>query len=196
MPDKCMLFKDNIRELSRDSRLTREVPFFSLDLSEEDVIQMMQQGCNRGGGIVPAVMYGIRLLAVAVLGVVVASCATLKPDSPNEEKVKLVTERATARWQAIIGKDFATAYEYLSPASRTAVTPNGFKTVASRIDYQAAKVTGATCDGATCRVKLILTYNASIAIKGGDPASLNGINTPLEENWVIERGQLWYVWPI
>ncbi len=74
---------------------------------------MKQQGCKRGGGIAPAVMRGMRFLAVAVLGVVVASCATLKPDSPDEEKVKLVTERATARWQAIIGKDFATAYEYL-----------------------------------------------------------------------------------
>ena len=157
---------------------------------------MMQQGCKRGGGFAPAVMRGMRFLAVAVLAVAVASCATLKLDSPNEEKVKLVAERATARWQAIIGKDFATAYEYLSPASRTAVTPNGFRTVASRIDYQAAKVTGATCDGATCRVKLILTYNASIAIKGGDPAPLNGINTPLEENWVIDQGQVWYVWPI
>jgi hypothetical protein len=196
MPDKCMLFKDNIRELSRDSRLTREVPFFSLGSREEDVIQMMQQGCKRGGGIAPAVMRGVRFLAVAVLCVVVASCATLKPDSPDEQKVKLVTERAAARWQAIIGKDFATAYEYLSPSSRTAVTPNGFRTVASRLDYRAAKVTGATCEGGTCRVKLMLSYNAAVATKGGETTPVNSINTPLEENWIIERGQLWYVWPL
>ena len=84
---------------------------------------MMQQGCKRGGGIAPAVMRGMRFLAVAVVVAVVASCATLKPDSPNEEKVKLVTERATARWQAIIGKDFAAAYEFMSPSSKAAVTP-------------------------------------------------------------------------
>jgi hypothetical protein len=196
MPDKCMLFKDNNRELSLDSRLTREVPFFSLGSSEEEVIQMMQQGFNRGGGIAPAMIDRMRFLAVAVVGVVVASCATLKPDSPDEEKVKLVSERAAARWQAIIGKDFATAYEYLSPASRTAVTPIGFKTVASRIDYRAVKVTGAACEGGTCRVKLMLTYNAAVATKGGETEPIKNITTPLEENWVIERGQLWYVWPI
>lgn len=156
---------------------------------------MKQQGCNRGGGIAPAVMRGMRFLAVAVLGVVVASCATLKPDSPDEEKVKLVTERAAARWQAIIGKDFATAYEYFSPSSRTAVTPAGFKTVASRLDYRAVKVTGATCEGGTCRVRLVLTYNASVATRG-ETIPVNSINTPLDENWIIEKGQLWYVWPL
>jgi len=157
---------------------------------------MMQQGCERGAGIAPAVMRGMRFMAVAVLVAAVASCATLKPDSPNEEKVKLVTERAAARWQAIIGKDFATAYEFMSPSSKTAVTPNGFRTVASRLDYRAAKVTGATCEGGTCRVKLVITYNASVATKGGETLPVNNINTPLDENWIIEKGQLWYVWPI
>ena len=159
-------------------------------------MQMMQQGCRRGSTQVPAMENLGRYLAVVVLAVLTAACATLRPDSPNEEKVKVVTERATARWNAIIGKDFASAYEYLSPASRAAVTPAGFKTVASRIDYRGVKVTGATCDGATCRVKLILTYNASAAIKGGETAAINGINTPLEENWVIDQGRIWYVWPI
>jgi hypothetical protein len=157
---------------------------------------MMQQGCKRGGRIAPVVMRGMRFLAVAVVVAVVASCATLKPDSPNEEKVKLVTERATARWQAIIGKDFAAAYEFMSPSSKTAVTPNGFRTVASRIDYRAAKVTGATCEGGTCRVRLLLTYNAAVATKGGESIPMNSINTPLDENWIIEKGQLWYVWPL
>jgi len=120
----------------------------------------------------------------------------LGPDSPNEEKVKIVTARATARWQAIIGKDFAAAYDYMSPSTRATVTPAGFKTVASRIDYRNAKVTEATCDGKAWKVKLILTYNAGLSIRGGRTESMNGINTPLEENWVIDKGQIWYVWPI
>lgn len=156
---------------------------------------MKQQGCKRGGGIAPAVMRGMRFLAVAVVVAVVASCATLKPDSPNEEKVKLVTERATARWQAIIGKDFAAAYEFMSPSSKAAVTPAGFKTVASRLDYRAVKVNGATCEGGTCRVRLVLTYNASVAAKG-ESIPVNSINTPLDEIWIIEKGQIWYVWPL
>ena len=156
---------------------------------------MMRQS-SRGVRRAPAISWEIRYLAVVVLALLTAACATLRPDSPNEEKVKVVTARAAARWQAIIGKDFAAAYDYMSPATRATVTPAGFKTVASRIDYRNAKITGATCDGGTCRVNLILTYNAGLAIKGGQSAPLNGINTPLEENWVIDKGQIWYVWPI
>ena len=87
----------------------------------------------------PAVMCELQYLVVVVLAVLTAACATLTPDSPTEEKVKVVTERAAARWKAIIDKDFATAYDYLSPASRATVTPAGFRTVASRMNYRAAE---------------------------------------------------------
>ena len=114
-----------------------------------------------------------------------AACATLGPTSPNEEKVKVVTERATARWKAIIGKDFAAAYEYMSPASRTTVTRAGFSTIASRLDYKDAKVNEVTCDAEICKVKLLITYDAKM---------MKGVHSPLEESWVIDKGQAWYVW--
>jgi hypothetical protein len=195
MPDKYLLCKDNTMELSRDSRLTREVPFFSLGSHEWDVIQMKRQSSS-GARRATAISWEIRYLAVVGFALLTSACATLGPDSPNDEKVKVVTARATARWQAIIGKDFAAAYDFMSPATRATVTPAGFKTVASRIDYRNARVTEATCEGGTCRVKLILTYNAGLSIRGGQTTPMNGINTPLEENWVIDKGQIWYVWPI
>ena len=163
---------------------------------------MVQQGCRRSGKFTPAMTNFGRYAAVVFLAALSAACATLTPDSPNDEKVKIVMQRAEARWNAIIGKDFAAAYEYMSPATRATVTPAGFKTVASRIDYRSIKVTGATCDGGTCKVKLILTYDAaaaissSVATKGMETLPVRGINTPLEENWVIDKGQIWYVWPI
>jgi hypothetical protein len=145
-------------------------------------------------------MCDLRYLAVAVLAVMTAACATLGPSSPTEEKVKVVTERATARWKAIIGRDFAAAYEFMSPATRVTVTPAGFKAVASRIAYREAKVTEATCEAGSCRVKLMITYDAPApvptAVQGKNTVTMKGIHTPLEENWVIDQGQLWYVWPI
>ena len=156
---------------------------------------MMQQSSG-GARRAPAISWEIRYLAVVVLALLTAACATLSPNSPNEEKVKVVTERAAARWQAIIGKDFAAAYDYMSPTTRATVTPAGFKTVASRIDYRNVKITGATCEGGSCRVRLILTYNASLSLRGGQSEAMNNVNTPLEENWVIDKGQIWYVWPI
>lgn len=142
---------------------------------------------TRGENSAPAVKRAASYLMVAVLAAVTAACATLGPDSPNEEKVKVVTERAQARWNAIIGKDFAAAYEYMSPASRATVTPAGFKTIASRLNYRIAKVREVTCEGQTCLVKLTITYDTSI---------MPGVRTPLEESWSIDKGQAWYVWLI
>ena len=210
MPDKCMLFVDNITELSRDSRLTREVPFFSLDshdcgigavarngrfcarngtrkpaVSEQDAIQMMRHGCKRGVTHALATVYAGRFLAVVVLAMLTASCGSLRPDSPNEEKVKVVTERAAARWKAVLGKDFAAAYEYMSPASKATVTPAGFKTIASRLNYKDAEVKAVTCEAEVCKVTLRITYDTKL---------MKGVHSPLEESWVIDRGQAWYVW--
>jgi hypothetical protein len=160
--------------------------------------QRLALGVNNG----PAGLAGMRCAVVAFLALMTAACASLGPDSPEAEKVKVVTERAAARWNAIIGKDFALAYEYMSPATRATVTAAGFKTVASRLDYRSVKITDVTCDGAACRVKLILTYtagaaiNSAVAPKGQDAVPIRGINTPLQENWVIEKGQAWYVWPL
>ena len=130
---------------------------------------------------------GLRYLVVAVLAVVTAACATLSPTSPTEEKVKVVTERAAARWKAVIARDFEAAYQFMSPASRATVTPAGFRTIASRLNYRAAEVKEVTCEAQACKVKLQITYDA---------AMMQGVRTLLEESWVIDKGQAWYVWLI
>ena len=146
---------------------------------------MMQRGCKQGASGVLAGMCKGRYLAVVALAVLSAACTGLRPDSPSEAKVKVVTERAEARWKAIIGKDFAAAYEYLSPTSRSTVTPAGFKTIASRINYKDAQVKSVTCDAETCKVQLQITYDTSL---------MKDVHTPLAESWVISQGQAWYVW--
>jgi hypothetical protein len=156
-------------------------------VSAQETIQMTRHGCKRGAWRALAGMCDGRYLAVAALAVLTAACASLRPDSPTEEKVKVVTERSAARWKAIIGKDFAAAYEYMSPATRSTVTPAGFKTVASRLAYRNAEVKEVTCEAETCRVRLVITYDAKI---------MAGVHSPLEESWIIEKGQAWYVWPL
>ena len=146
---------------------------------------MMQQGCKRGViGALATVCEG-RDLAVVVLTVLTAACATLSPTSPVEEKVRVVTERSAARWKAIISKDYAAAYDFLSTATKATVTPAGFKTIASRINYKDAKVNEVSCEAESCKVKLMITYDSKL---------MNGVHSQLEESWVINSGQAWYVW--
>jgi hypothetical protein len=128
-----------------------------------------------------------RYLAVVVLAVLTAACATLGPSSPKEEKVKVVSERAQARWKAVIGKDFAGAYEYLSPKSRATVTPAGFKAIASRLAYRAADLKDVTCEVETCKVTFLITYDAKL---------MKEVHSLLEESWIIDGGQAYMVWPL
>ncbi len=146
---------------------------------------MMQQGFKRG--VTGALTTGCegRYLVVVVLAVLTAACATLRPDSPNEEKVKVVTQRAEARWNAVIDKNFDAAYEYLSPSSRAALPLASFRAMASRIAYRGIKITAVSCEEQICRANMILTYDAAG----------QRVNTPFNEDWIIEKGQAWYVWP-
>ena len=150
---------------------------------------MMRQRCVSGAVRARAgtgkAQYLARFAMVAVLAVLTAACSTLSPTSPTEEKVRVVTERATARWKAIIGRDFDAAYQFMSPASRATVTAAGFKTIASRLNYRNAEVKEVTCDAQACKVRLQITYDA---------AMMSGVHTLLEESWVIDKGQAWYVW--
>ena len=148
---------------------------------------MMRQVRTWGGTRALANVVDGRYLAVVVLAVLTAACATLGPSSPNEEKVKVVSERAQARWKAIIGKDFAAAYEYLSPKSRATVTPAGFKAIASRLAYKAAELKDVTCEAETCKVTFLITYDAKL---------MKNVHSLLEESWVIDGGQAWMVWPL
>ena len=54
-----------------------------------------------------------------VAAIVAAGCAAtgggLAPDSPAAMKEKVVAERANARWQALIERDYGKAYAYLQP---------------------------------------------------------------------------------
>ncbi len=53
------------------------------------------------------------------------------------------------------------------------------------MDTGEIKVESVECDGAVCKVRLMLTY---------DHRLMKGLMTPLDEKWVIDEGKAWYVW--
>jgi len=48
------------------------------------------------------------------------------------------------------------------------------------------KIDKVECAAEVCNVKLTLTYDYP-------PAKTTGVVTPLDENWIIDRGQAWFV---
>jgi len=143
------------------------------------VVAAIPRRCARGTGLV----------AVALLAVV-AGCASmgggLAKDSPPAVKEAAVAERAKARWQALIKKDYDGAYSYFSPASRETTTLAKFQTRIANIEYRAVSIDKVECVAEVCNVKLTLTYDFP-------QAKTTGVVTPLDESWIIDQGQAWFV---
>jgi hypothetical protein len=106
-------------------------------------------------------------------------------DSPNDQKGAIVRERAEARWQALIKDDIAAAYSYLTPATREVVSLDQYKAKVARGTFRDVKIDDIKCEAELCKVSLRLTF---------DRPRVKGMVTALEETWIIERGQFWYVY--
>ena len=126
------------------------------------------------------------IVALAAGGCATAPSGGFTADSPKEQKSAAVRERAEARWQALIKDDIATAYGYLSPTTRDVVSLDQYRGKVARRAFREVKIDAVECESELCKVKLRLTY---------DRRAMKGMITPLEENWIIERGQFWYVLP-
>jgi hypothetical protein len=135
----------------------------------------------------PAAMF----VAAALMGLLLGGCASvptgagLTKDSPAEAKRAAVKERVDARWEALMKGDLDRAYLFLSPASREVTTLDAFKTKVKGAGFRAIEVQTIECEAEVCNVRLMLTY---------DHRLMQGVKTPVEETWVLDQGQAWYVW--
>lgn len=132
--------------------------------------------------------FGVGLVAFGA--VVVAGCAAmgggLEKESPTAVKEAAVAERAKARWEALIRRDYEGAYAYFSPSSREATTVAKFEAAIRAIEYRAVAIEKVECVAEVCKVMLKVTYDFP-------PAKATGVVTLLDESWIIDRGQAWFV---
>ena len=118
-----------------------------------------------------------------VLGL--AGCAGIGVDSSPEAKQKVVAERAEARWQLLIKGDLAGAYEFMSAGSKATMSLDLYKAKIKPGGWRQASVEKVDCEAEICKVVLKITY---------DRKQMKGIETPLSETWIIEKGSAWYVY--
>ena len=74
-------------------------------------------------------------------------------------KEAVVAERAKARWQSLIKRDYEGAYTYFSPSSREATSLSNFQTRIAAIEYRAVTIDKVECVVEVCKVNLTLTYD-------------------------------------
>ena len=127
-----------------------------------------------------------KTLAAAVLAALLGACATSggPPQTPEE----IVRQRAEARWQALAQRDFKTAYGFITPAIRDAVSYEAWvRRFGGGASWKSAEAAEVNCEEARCVVKIRLQ-----AYPVGPSRRLPLIETYMEETWLYEAGSWWF----
>jgi hypothetical protein len=124
-------------------------------------------------------------VGLAMLGLGLAGCAGVSVDSSPQAKQGVVAERAQARWQILMKGDVEGAYQFLSAGSKAATSLEAYKSKIRPGMWRGAKVDKVECQAEICKVVMQITYDAR---------AMKGIQTPVDETWVIENGSAWYIY--
>jgi len=127
----------------------------------------------------------VRTAAVGIFVAVAAGCASIGAGSRPAEQV--VLERAQARWNALVERDWNAAYPYLTPAYRAVVPLKRYgNQFTGPVQWESAKAQSAACEEKRCTVKVEITFRALL------PGHMDRVSsTYLDETWVLEDGE-WY----
>jgi hypothetical protein len=114
------------------------------------------------------------------LALTLSGCTTV----PQRSDAEVVKERATARWSALVAGDMKTAYEMVSPAGRTVVSFEGFRSSLKQGFWKSAQVRDVKCESAElCDVSVDIEYE----FMG------RRTRTALQEKWVKQDSQWWFL---
>jgi len=125
-------------------------------------------------------------LAAAVL---LSGCAGMGK-SPDE----IVVERAKARWDAVIRRDYETAYPYYSPGYRssTSLVDYAIELKTRRVTWTSAEYMDHECEETRCTVRFNIGYRVIAPVPG--MAKYDGKQW-IEDTWVRTGGEWWYLPP-
>ena len=128
----------------------------------------------------------VRASVVALLAVALAGCAGfVTKDSSPERKEAAIRERAAARWDLLVGKRAAEAYDFLSRASQQVMSRDEFVARMSKTAFRDAVVEKVDCSVDICKVSVRITY---------DHQMMKGVRNTMVETWLIDGLSAWYVW--
>lgn len=127
-------------------------------------------------------------LALASAALLLSGCQSGDGDSSQSQSVE---ERAQARWDHMVERDFAEAWGYYTPGYRETTSAEEFAaTVRKRpVRWEEATVVAHTCEGDRCEVVVEVSYRVPQA-----PAGLNNARgkRELTETWIRTQDHWWY----
>jgi hypothetical protein len=126
-----------------------------------------------------------RWALLACMGFLLTACASmLSPRTPEEQ----VQTRADKRWGLMIKRDFAKAYDYLTPYKRATTTREGYlREMGDGSSWLGYEVTSVTCEQQLCKTSVRLDVASPMPSKFGSK-----ITTHIDEEWVLVDGEWWF----
>jgi hypothetical protein len=123
---------------------------------------------------------------VLLLLMLLSACAT----TPSPDK--MVKERAEARWEALLSRDYASAYSFYSPGYRstTSVTDFEIEIRLRRVRWTTAEYLKHDCDENTCTVSFRVGYRVGSPVPG--VVTWDGYDL-ITDQWVKTGGEWWYL---
>ena len=127
----------------------------------------------------------LRAAAAGIFMAVAAGCASIGAGSRPAEQV--VLERAQARWNALVDRDFGAAYAYLTSGYRAVVPLAAYRRqTTGPAQWESAKAQSAKCESARCIVAVEITFRIGL------PGHADRVQSSfVDETWVLEDGQ-WF----
>lgn len=130
-------------------------------------------------------MNATRLAAVCVL-IALAGCAGMGQRGTPEEQVKA---RAQLRQDALVKGDLERAYQYFTPAYRTAVTAQSYRgSIGKALVMVAGTVESVECETLEKCVAKVKVETKPLV----NPRFTATITTYGDETWLLEAGQWWF----
>jgi len=128
-------------------------------------------------------------LALTLAALALVACATTGSPAARD---KLVQERAQARWDALLARDFATAYDFASPGYRSSASVADFEIGfrSRRVQYVSAEFQGLDCEEAACTVHIFVGYKVDKPMTGVPEWKSTSV---IEERWIHTGGNWWFV---
>lgn len=124
----------------------------------------------------------VLIMSVGIMGCVGSNSGS-KP-SLQADPQKVVADLALGRWDALIKRDFAKAYTYLSPGTREIMSLDLYKARISGGKWKKATVDSVSCEQEQCKVLMAVEYSYR---------EVKSVDARLNENWLRQDGKWWHV---
>jgi len=117
--------------------------------------------------------------------------AVIAAPALSPEEMQSLRTRATARWDALIKRDFNEAYAFASPAYREIFTPQQFAGSFGRaLDWRHVEILDVQPTGPETALVFIRVFFKTIVDWADDPFDASAVT---EESWVKSTDQWWYL---